>query len=1061
MAPSSIAARLARLLCSAAFLATFCTQPFASTPPARVDARALDSLAVPFAANEGQTDDAVAYVARLFSGTLFVTHDGALVYSLPARERAADGVAGWTLTERFVRGRTAVRGIEPSVTKLAHLVGDDAAKWRTGIDTFNAVSLGEVWRGVSVELRARPANVEKLFTVAPGASARTIRLSVDGAQALRVDASGALVVRTRLGDVQFTPPVAFQVHDGVREPVTVAYRVSGREYGFDVGRYDNSRPLIIDPVLQSTYAGGSGVDSIRALAVAASGDIYAAGQTSSTNFPGTAGGAQATNQGGVADAFVARFNSSLTALLQATYFGGSGNDLVNALALNATEVFIGGATTSSNLPNSAGGAVPTNPTPCSPFLARLPLALTSVTQTTYLVTAGGATCPDTFLAEKRVNGIALTGTEVYAVGQYNQPGFPTGAGGPPAVPLTGAGFVVRLNLALTAINQASGIGVSGGLFSANAIALTGTDVYVAGDTNQALVGTVGGANPTLGAGRDGYVMRMNPALTAVQQTTYIGGNGADFVSAMVLSGGEVFVHGNTGSTDLPNVAGGAQPALSGPSDAFVARFNAALTTNPQTTYLGGTVGEAALSMTATAGSIYVAGTTNSTNFPNTAGGIEPNLCSGGGLCSYIARLAPSLTTLVQSTYFGGPTQTETRALAGTGSELIAAGLVVGNGLPGAAGGAQAVSGGAATADGYLSRLTLDLLGGAALPTISIGDVTGTEGNAGTTNFAFLVTLSAMSTQTVTVQFSTADGTAQSVSDYAAAAGQVTFAPGVVTQTVTIQVQGDLANEPNETFFVNLATPTNATIADGQGLGTIVNDDAGGTPAITINDVAQAEGNAGTTNFVFTVSISSTANASVSFATADGTANAGTDYAANTGTVTFTSGGPLTQTITVVVNGDTAFEANETFLVNLSNPTGATIADAQGVGTIQNDDAAPPVAPVITNSPPGGFVSVPYTFQYIATGTAPITFALATGTLPPGLTLSASGIIAGSPTQAGTFTGTVTATNAAGTSPPAAFSITIGAVPPSTADIPTLSEWGLIGLSLVLALFGARLARRPR
>lgn len=117
-------------------------------------------------------------------------------------------------------------------------------------------------------------------------------------------------------------------------------------------------------------------------------------------------------------------------------------------------------------------------------------------------------------------------------------------------------------------------------------------------------------------------------------------------------------------------------------------------------------------------------------------------------------------------------------------------------------------------------------------------------------------------------------------------------------------------------------------------------DAPTLPTITINDVAQAEGNSGTTTFVFTVTISATANATVNFATADGTATAGSDYVANSGTVTFTSGGPLTQTITVQVIGDTAVEPNRTFFVNLSGAAGATIADAQGLGNIVNDDSLP-------------------------------------------------------------------------------------------------------------------------
>jgi hypothetical protein len=229
-------------------------------------------------------------------------------------------------------------------------------------------------------------------------------------------------------------------------------------------------------------------------------------------------------------------------------------------------------------------------------------------------------------------------------------------------------------------------------------------------------------------------------------------------------------------------------------------------------------------------------------------------------------------------------------------------------------------------------------GAPPLPTLSIGNVSQNEGNSGTTPFTFTVTLSAASASTVSVDFATADGTATSPSDYAATSGTLTFAPGVTSRTITVNVVGDTTVEPNETFTVNLSNPSSATIATATGTGTIVNDDVASGPTITIGDITRAEGNSGTTSFTFTVTISQTANATVNFATSGGTATAGTDYVPTSGTVTFTSGGPLTQTITVTVNGDTAVEPNETFFVNLSGATGATLLRSQAVGTIANDDA---------------------------------------------------------------------------------------------------------------------------
>ncbi len=224
------------------------------------------------------------------------------------------------------------------------------------------------------------------------------------------------------------------------------------------------------------------------------------------------------------------------------------------------------------------------------------------------------------------------------------------------------------------------------------------------------------------------------------------------------------------------------------------------------------------------------------------------------------------------------------------------------------------------------------------PSLSINDVTVTEGAAGSVNAVFTVSLSAASGQTVTVTYATADNTAAAPADYTTAGGVVTFAPGDTTQTLTVAVQGDTLDEIDETFWVNLSGAANATIGDGQGVGTIIDDD--GLPSLSINDVTVTEGDAGSVNAVFTVSLSaaSAQTVTVTYATADNTAAAPADYTTAGGTLTFAPG-DTTQTIIVAVQGDTLDEPDETFLVNLSGATDAIISDGQGVGTIIDDDVA--------------------------------------------------------------------------------------------------------------------------
>ncbi len=214
-----------------------------------------------------------------------------------------------------------------------------------------------------------------------------------------------------------------------------------------------------------------------------------------------------------------------------------------------------------------------------------------------------------------------------------------------------------------------------------------------------------------------------------------------------------------------------------------------------------------------------------------------------------------------------------------------------------------------------------------------------EGNSGTTNAVFTITLAPTSTLPITVHYQTQDGTAIAGSDYVSQTGTLTFNPGETTKTLPIAVSGDTADESNETFTLNLDTPINADLIDAQGVGTIVDDDA--LPSLTISDVTVNEGNSGAHTAVFTVTLSPAYSQpiTVSFATLAGTAKAGTDFQPVSGTLHFAPN-ETTHAIDVIVNGDVVDEGNsETFSVVLSNPINANLSDDIGLGTIVDDDTA--------------------------------------------------------------------------------------------------------------------------
>lgn len=219
------------------------------------------------------------------------------------------------------------------------------------------------------------------------------------------------------------------------------------------------------------------------------------------------------------------------------------------------------------------------------------------------------------------------------------------------------------------------------------------------------------------------------------------------------------------------------------------------------------------------------------------------------------------------------------------------------------------------------------------PAFSIDDVAVVEGDTGAVAATFTVTTAA-SSQTLFVSYGTADGTAGSA-DYAASAGTLTFPPGTTSRAITVAVAGDVLDEPSETLFVNLSAPIGAIIADGQGVGTITDNDP--AAELSIGDASVVEGNAGSANAAFTVSTPPSGQTiTVAYQTAAASAGAG-DFTAASGTLTFTPG-TASLSIEVPVTADLVVELDETFTVNLSGASGAPILDGQGLGTIVDDDA---------------------------------------------------------------------------------------------------------------------------
>jgi hypothetical protein len=234
------------------------------------------------------------------------------------------------------------------------------------------------------------------------------------------------------------------------------------------------------------------------------------------------------------------------------------------------------------------------------------------------------------------------------------------------------------------------------------------------------------------------------------------------------------------------------------------------------------------------------------------------------------------------------------------------------------------------------------------PSLAVSDAMVTEGDSGTKNALFTVSLSAASAGPVTVDYATVDGSATAPGDDAATSGTLTFAPGELSKQVAVAVVGDTLDEPHETYSLELSNPSGATLGDARGAGTVLDNDP--QVSLSVDDVSAAEGNQ---SAGFTVSLSHESGkiVTVAYATGDGTAAAPDDYAARSGTLVFLSG-ETSKTISVALVDDALAEPDETFTVTLSSVVNASLADGQGVGTILDDDAgAPPPPPPPDENPP--------------------------------------------------------------------------------------------------------------
>ena len=642
------------------------------------------ALPLVFEANGGRTDPRARFISHGEGYTLFVTPTES-VWSL--------GGGRSVVRTRLVGARPArVAGRERLPGTVNSLVGR-RSDWRTGIPAYGRVASRGVYPGIDLVHHGDRGRLEYDFVVAPGADPRAIELAVRGAQRVSLDARGDLVMQTASGVLRQHRPVAYQGRDRVE----ASFRLTGNRVRFQLGDWDRSRPLVIDPIV--TYAvprGGNAIDVPRAIAVDSAGSAYITGSTDSSDYPTTAGAAD-TSYGGIGDAFVTKLTPSGTGIVYSTYVGGTGQDYSQDIEVDsAGSAYIagyGGSGLGVTATIGAGGGgdafvAKLNPSGSSlAYFTRVggtgadyfygiavdssgnAYAAGSTASTNYPVDAPDVDLPGEDAVLTKINaagtargysrylggdgfdrayGVDERNGEAYVAGTTSSSNFPLASafdtsptGGTATV--TNEAFITKFNTAGTSRVYSTYYGGNGyDLADAIAVGPTG-DVWIAGSGDSSTHIATSGLNstPQPGGSTDTLVAHLHANGTMIAGG-YLGGNGVDaevgFRNGVATDAqGNGYITGKTSSTDTAFSHRATQSTNGGADDAFVVKLGS--TSNPATlfkTYHGGESGEHGEGIaTGPEGSFFVAGTTNSIDYPSKPAGPEPAADGDGFVVKYM------------------------------------------------------------------------------------------------------------------------------------------------------------------------------------------------------------------------------------------------------------------------------------------------------------------------------------------------------------------------------------------------------------------------------------------
>ncbi|MBX7219248.1 MAG: SBBP repeat-containing protein [Blastocatellia bacterium] len=612
-----------------------------------------------------------AFVHRTSSHSVFLTAAGFSIRTSPANDQPASCLR---LEFAGAARPTIPIGTAQTSSVSHYFLGNDRRKWHCNMPNFARIQYPNLYRGVDVLVYGQQNQLEYDFVVAPGIDPAVIRLRIPEVRTYRLDSSGDLILTIGGIEIRQAKPVCYQIINGKKQSVSGAFRLFPQNpqtsdikrqtsnvsllVGFSVGAYDRSQPLVIDPVVTfATVLGGSGQSAANAVALDREGNLYVTGTTDAVDFPTTF----TTPQRGQRDVFVTKINPAGTEILYSTYLGGSFSETGYGIAVDATgRAVLAGEAISFDFPTTEKAV--------QPALNGFADGITGDAFVTKLSPNGDRLEFSTFLGGKRsdlARSLALDANgNVLIAGETQSEDFPVVQAAQSKYGQLGDGFVAKLNAAGTELVYSTYLG--GNEFDAASCIVTDRlgNAYVTGRT-----ATVFGFPspqpfdfPYGGGATDAFLVKLPPTGAPLAFSRYFGGTGADSGNAIAVdTAGNILLAGETASGRFPTF-NPLQGVLSGPSDAFVSKFDPTGSRLLFSTYLGGSNSDRAHALAIDgAGNVFVAGETSSSDFPveNPVQG-EPGDLNADG---FIARLNPTGSKLEFSTYLGGTAADTVRGLA--------------------------------------------------------------------------------------------------------------------------------------------------------------------------------------------------------------------------------------------------------------------------------------------------------------------------------------------------------------------------------------------------------------